>query len=124
MSDVIIGADGGSDCAGRDGKVTSKAYLSAIVMGFCRMAASLLLSKLLRIYRRRAMYFVSAAATTLSIVAFATCNFLVSNVDDLSETLEAALNWASLATACALVFSVQLGVQVRITQSNRKIVQF
>ena len=101
------------DCQNGDQGVTTKAYISAIVMGFCRMAASLLLSKLLRIYRRRAMYFVSAAATTLSIVAFATCNFLVSNVEDLSVTLEAALNWASLATACALVFSVQLGVQVR-----------
>lgn len=103
-------ADNGTDNCQSD-KVTSKAYLSAIVMGFCRMAASLLLSKLLRIYRRRAMYFFSATATTVSILCFATCNFVVSHYAT-SETVHTALNWASLATACALVFSVQLGVQV------------
>ena len=102
-----------NDC--QDGNISSEAYLSAIIMGFVRLVASLLLSKLLRIYRRRSMYFVSALATTLSLFCFASCNFVVDNYPgETGPAVKTALNWASLATACALVFSVQLGVQVRM----------
>ena len=84
----------------------------------CFQVASLVLSKLIRIYRRRAMYFFSAIATCTSLFCFATCNYVVSHYDNhatdpLSPTVETALKWASLVTACTLVFSVQLGVQVK-----------
>jgi len=107
-------AGNSTDC--QNGHTSSKAYLSAIVMGFVRLVASLVLSKLIRIYRRRAMYFFSAIATCTSLFCFATCNYVVSHYDNhatdpLSPTVETALKWASLVTACTLVFSVQLGVQ-------------
>jgi hypothetical protein len=56
---------------------SSEAYVSAIILGLVRFFASLLLSRLLRRYRRRFMYFLSALLTLVSLVSFATCNLLV-----------------------------------------------
>lgn len=55
------------------GNVSQEAYLSAIVIGLVRLVASLLLSKLLRKYCRRSMYFTSAGLTIVSLASFATC---------------------------------------------------
>ena len=88
---------------------SSEAYISAIILGLVRFFASLLLSRLLRRYRRRSMYFLSAFLTLLSLVSFATCNFLVQKRYFTNEVVD--LKWASLVTACLLVFSVQLGIQ-------------
>ena len=60
-------------------RTSNNAYLSAIVIGVVRTVSSLLLSQLLRNYRRRFMYFVSAIATILSLVSFATCDLLIEN---------------------------------------------
>ena len=56
-----------------DGSISKKAYLSAIIIGLVRLIASLLLSKLLRYYCRRAMYFTSAGLTIASLASFASC---------------------------------------------------
>ena len=55
------------------------AYLSAIIIGIFRLLSSLLLARLLKHYRRRNMYFVSAFATIISLLFFATCDLLVDN---------------------------------------------
>ena len=60
-------------------RTSNNAYLSAIVIGVVRTVSSLLLSQLLRNYRRRFMYFVSAIATIFSLVSFATCDLLIEN---------------------------------------------
>jgi len=101
------------DCSnGPGGTTSSEAYLSAIIIGFVRLIASLLLSKLLRIYRRRAMYFLSAFATIASLFSFAACNLMIGNYASTGNVvLETSFKWASLVTACLLVFSVQLGIQ-------------
>ena len=54
-------------------KVSNEAYISAIIMGFVRLLASLILANLLRKYNRRHMYFASAGMTIASLVCFATC---------------------------------------------------
>lgn len=56
--------------------ISNEAYISAIIMGFVRLLASLLLANLLRKYNRRDMYFASAGLTIASLVSFATCAFL------------------------------------------------
>jgi hypothetical protein len=56
-----------------DGSISKEAYISAIIIGLVRLLASLLLSRLLRDYCRRFMYFASAALTITSLVCFATC---------------------------------------------------
>ncbi len=111
-------------------KTASEAYLAAIFVGIMRLLSSLLSSKLLYHYRRRPMYLISgkilkslifknkylffyflATFTSIALFSFATCNFLLSklNFEVSSETVEAAIKWTSLASACLLVFSVQLG---------------
>jgi hypothetical protein len=60
-----------------DGSTSTEAYISAIVIGFVRLVASLLLSKLLRRFRRRSMYFTSAALTIVSLASFATCTIFI-----------------------------------------------
>jgi len=92
--------------------ISSEAYISAIILGFVRLLASLILSKLLRNFRRRFMYFLSAIMTLLSLVSFATCNLLLQNHSFENNFFYVVdLKWASLVTACLLVFSVQLGIQ-------------
>lgn len=82
---------------------SNEAYISAIVIGSVRLIASLLLSKLLRRFRRRSMYFTSAILTIISLASFATCNLFIEGSE--------MFRWAALFTACLLVFSVQLGIQ-------------
>ena len=91
--------------------ISTEAYVSAIILGIVRLIASLLLSKLLRNFRRRFMYFLSAILTLISLVSFATCNLLVQNHYFQDTGYVVDLKWASLVTACLLVFSVQLGIQ-------------
>ena len=58
------------------------------------------------------MYFLSAILTLMSLVSFATCNLLVQNHYFQNSFISVVdLKWASLVTACLLVFSVQLGIQ-------------
>ena len=56
-----------------DGSISKEAYISAIIIGLVRLLASLLLSRLLREYCRRSMYFASAALTITSLACFAAC---------------------------------------------------
>ena len=60
------------------GSVSNEAYISAIIIGFVRLLASLLLAKLLRKYQRRSMYFVSAGLSIGSLLCFATCILFIS----------------------------------------------
>ena len=60
------------------GSTSNEAYISAIIIGFVRLLASLLLAKLLRKYQRRSMYFVSAGLSIGSLICFATCVFFIS----------------------------------------------
>ena len=76
-----------------------------------RLIASLLSSKLLYHYRRRAMYFFSAILTIISVLTFATCNYFLSNGIILSNYWNNIIQWISLVSAGSLVFAVQLGVQ-------------
>ena len=77
-----------------------------------RLIASLLSSKLLYHYRRRAMYFFSAILTIISVLTFATCNYFLSNTNGiLSNYWNNIIQWISLVSAGSLVFAVQLGVQ-------------
>ena len=57
----------------------SEAYYSAIALGFLRLVASLLLSKLLLHHPRRRLYFVSCLATVLSLLGVATFNYFLVN---------------------------------------------
>ena len=91
--------------------ISTEAYVSAIILGIVRLIASLLLSRLLRNFRRRFMYFLSAILTLISLVSFATCNLLVQKQYFQDTWYVIDLKWASLVTACLLVFSVQLGIQ-------------
>ena len=85
------------------------AYISAIIIAIVRLFSSLLLSKLLTRYKRRSMYFISAGLTVTALIGFATCVHFIEIIQE--ETILTILQWASLASACALVFAVQLGVQ-------------
>ena len=93
-------------------KVADEAYIAALMIGAMRLIASLLSSKLLYHYRRRAMYFFSAILTIISVLIFATCNYFLSNTNGiLSNYWNNIVQWISLISAGSLVFSVQLGVQ-------------
>ena len=92
--------------------LAASAYLSAVVIGVIRLAASLALTYLLVLFRRRTMYLASAAATVLSLAVFATILLLGDHLAAWHTGLsQATLSWLSLAAACSLVFSVNLGVQ-------------
>ena len=109
---TLYRADNKPDCGHKTGLISSEAYLSAIVIGIVRLVASLLLSKLLRIYRRRSMYFISAFCSVVALLGFATCNLVIDHGNTTnSVALETTIKWAALITACFLVFSVQLGIQ-------------
>merc|ERR1712241_898113 len=86
-----------------DGSISKEAYISAIIIGLVRLLASLLLSRLLREYCRRSMYFASAALTITSLACFAACIVCINS--------SILFRWAALVMACFLVFSVQLGIQ-------------
>ena len=92
--------------------LSQSAYLSAIIIGVIRLAASLSLTYLLVLYRRRRMYLASACGTILSLAVFSTILLLSDHLADwhtgISQTV---LTWSSLVAACCLVFSVNLGVQ-------------
>lgn len=74
------------------------------MIALVRLISSLLLSKLLTKYRRRSMYLTSGVTTILALLAFATSYTL-------KEVRPEVMQWLSLASACLLVFAVQLGVQ-------------
>ena len=75
------------------------------------------------------MYFVSCFLTVTSLLAFATFNFCLDEVE-LEKPVSVGLRWSSLAAAGILVFAVQLGVQTLpmllsgIKISSRNMVDF
>jgi len=94
-----------------ESKTSQMAYISAMLIGLCRLVSSLALSRLLRNYHRRFMYSISLIFTIIFLIAFSSLSYIITNPDSLSSTNLSIMRWASLATACLLVFSVQLGVQ-------------
>ena len=99
-------------CPGSGGLAAHPAYLAAILLGLVRLASSLAITWLLVLYRRRTMYLASAAGTVLSLAVFATILLLGDHLAAWHTGLsQATLSWLSLAAACSLVFSVNLGVQ-------------
>ena len=99
-------------CPGSGGLAAHPAYLAAILLGLVRLTSSLAITWLLVLYRRRTMYLASAAATVLSLAVFATILLLGDHLAAWHTGLsQATLSWLSLAAACSLVFSVNLGVQ-------------
>ena len=97
------------DCDNHHDTTSRYAYLSAVLIALVRLVSSLLLSKLLRNYRRRTMYMFSSSVTILALLSFATATLLLDR--DISSALATAMTWTSLAAACLLVFGVQLGIQ-------------
>ena len=89
---------------------STMAYFSAIVIGLCRLLASLSLARILMTFSRRTMYFVSLVLTILCLFLFSTFSFLISSWEGLVEDVF-SLQVASLFSSCLLVISVQLGVQ-------------
>jgi hypothetical protein len=53
------------------------------------------------------MYFASSILTIISLIAFATFNYIVAT-KELDNNIESGLKWASLGAACLLVFAVQV----------------
>ena len=94
-----------------ESQTSHMAYISAIVIGVCRLLSSLALARLLRNFQRRSMYFVSIIMTILCLITFSSFSYLISNPHSLSISDLSLFKWASLVSACLLVFSVQLGVQ-------------
>jgi len=89
---------------------SSMAYISAIVIGLCRLVASLTLARILMTFSRRTMYFTSLVLTIICLNLFSTFSYLISTSSDLVENVF-SLQVASLLSSCLLVISVQLGVQ-------------
>ncbi len=116
-NDTLGGNATAVNCASVDGSgsgsTSAEAYVSAVVIGIVRLLASLLLSKLFKLYRRRSLYFTSMLLTVTALSGFATCNLLLDFgvAGSLSPVAEDALRWSSLVSACMLVFAVQMGVQ-------------
>ena len=92
--------------------LSQSAYLSAIIIGIIRLAASLSLTYLLVLYQRRMMYLTFACGTIPSLGILSTILLFSDHLVDwhtgISQTV---LIWSSLVAACCLVFSVNLGVQ-------------
>jgi len=65
------------------------------------------------------MYFLSAFMTMLSLVSFATCNLLVERRIFSDDVVD--LKWASLVTACLLVFSVQVPISFTLYARNLQV---
>jgi SP family facilitated glucose transporter-like MFS transporter 8 len=94
-----------------ESQTSSMAYVSAILIGVCRLVSSLTLARLLKNFHRRSMYFISIILTILCLITFSSFSYLISSPESLSIENVSVLKWASLVSACLLVFSVQLGVQ-------------
>eukprot|EP00091_Calanus_sinicus_P016752 TRINITY_DN36298_c0_g1_i1.p1 TRINITY_DN36298_c0_g1~~TRINITY_DN36298_c0_g1_i1.p1 ORF type:complete len:181 (-),score=23.95 TRINITY_DN36298_c0_g1_i1:21-563(-) len=94
-----------------ESQTSSMAYVSAILIGVCRLVSSLALARLLQNFHRRSMYFISITLTILCLITFSSFSYLISNPEPLSSPNLSFLRWASVVSACLLVFSVQLGVQ-------------
>ena len=94
-----------------ESQTSQMAYVSAMMIGMCRLISSLALARLLQNFQRRLMYCVSIIMTIICLIAFSSFSYLISHSDSLSSSNLWIVRWASLASACLLVFSVQLGVQ-------------
>ena len=100
-------------CDCKTGNLLSQsAYISAIIIGIIRLLASLALTYLLVHFKRRSLYLISAMGNILSLAIFSTILLLSDHLRDwkigIPQTL---LSWLSLASACCIVFSVNLGIQ-------------
>ena len=92
--------------------LSQSAYISAIIIGLIRLLASLSLTYLLVHFRRRSLYLTSALGTILSLATFSTTLLLSDHLIDWEVGIPPQiLSWLSLASACCLVFAVNLGVQ-------------
>jgi len=103
-----------SDCASSPlhHKTSSMAYLSAMVIGICRLLSSLALARLLQSVSRRSMYFISVSLTLLCLLSFSVFSYLIQYQPAVrGNSLESVFQWCSLVAVCLLVISVQLGVQ-------------
>ena len=94
-----------------ESQTSGTAYTSAILIGVCRLISSVTLARLLKIYPRRSMHFLSTILTILCLIIFSIISYLIAHPDLMSSQNVSVLRWASLVSACSLVFSVQLGVQ-------------
>jgi len=99
-----------SESSGACQHTSSMAYISAIVIGLCRLFASLTLARILMTFSRRTMYFTSLVLTIFCLFLFSTFSYLISSQSGLLEDVF-SLQVASLLSSCLLVISVQLGVQ-------------
>ena len=99
------------DCVTGD-PLSQSAYISAIVISVIRLVASLSLTYLLVIFKRRRLYLASACGTIISLAMFATIQLLSDHLADWHMPIpQTTLTYLSLVSACTLVFSVNLGVQ-------------
>ena len=101
------------ECDCRNGQpLLQSAYVSAIIIGVIRLIASLSLTWLLVLYRRRTMYLFSACGMILSLATFSTVLLLSDHLKDWHIGInQSVLSWLSLVSACCIVFTVNLGVQ-------------
>jgi len=90
---------------------SSMAYIAAIVIGVCRLVASLTLARILMTFSRRSMYFTSMILTIISLLLFSTFSYLISTSMSGGQEGVGSLQVGSLLSSCLLVISVQLGVQ-------------
>jgi len=93
---------------------SSMAYISAIVIGLCRLFSSLTLARILLTFSRRSMYFTSLILTIICLFMFSTFSYIISvfmSTGHDSKEVVFILQVASLLASCLLVISVQLGVQ-------------
>ena len=99
------------DCVTGD-PLSQSAYISAILISVIRLLASLSLTYLLVIFKRRRLYLASACGTIISLAMFATILLLSDHLADWQVPIpQTTLTYLSLVSACTLVFSVNLGVQ-------------
>lgn len=92
--------------------LSQSAYFSAILIGVIRLTASLSLTYLLVLFKRRNLYLTSACGTIISLATFSTILLLSDHLADWDFGIsQNVLTWCSLVSACCLVFSVNLGVQ-------------
>ena len=99
-----------SECT-EESKTSTMAYISAMMIGLCRLLSSLTLARLLRDFPRRSMYAISLMMTSISLISFSLFSFLLPSAHLLYPTYITGIKTGCLASVCLLVFSVQLGVQ-------------
>ena len=91
---------------------SSTAYMSAIITGIIRLLASLALTYLLVLYKRRTMYLASAVGTILSLALFSTSLLVSDHLTTWQIPIsQNVLSWLSLVSTSGLVFAANLGVQ-------------